>query len=156
MKKNSVFLKLSLFQCMLCWCFLFLGLTSIQAAPETIFNVKTFGAKGDSNTLDTQAINNTIEAAAKAGGGTVYFPAGTYLSFSIRLKSHISLYLDQGATILAATPSDKIGYDAPEKADNEIYQDFGHSHWQNSLIWGEHLEDISILGARNHSWQRII
>ena len=146
MKKKIGFLKSFLFQYRLCLCFLFLGLNTIQAAPDTVFNVKTFGAKGDSTTLDTQAINNTIEAAVKAGGGTVYFPAGTYLSFSIRLKSHISLYLDQGATILAATPSDKIGYDAPEKADNEIYQDFGHSHWQNSLIWGENLEDISILG----------
>lgn len=146
MKKTIHLFPMSIFQYVFCWCFFFTGLNSIQAAPETVFNVKTYGAKGDSNTLDTQAINNTIEAAAKAGGGTVYFPAGTYLSYSIRLKSHIALYLDQGATILAATPSDKIGYDAPEKADNDIFQDFGHSHWHNSLIWGENLEDISILG----------
>ncbi|MGQ7946050.1 rhamnogalacturonidase [Flavobacterium sp. WC2509] len=114
--------------------------------PETIFNVKTFGATGDSKTLDTEAINKTIIAAVKAGGGTVYFPAGTYLSYSIRLQSHISLYLDQGATILAASPSGDIGYDSPEPASNDSFQDFGHSHWHNSLIWGENLEDISILG----------
>ncbi|WP_236353556.1 rhamnogalacturonidase [Flavobacterium seoulense] len=121
-------------------------MSTIQAAQETVFNVRNFGAKGDSKTLDTQAINKTIEAAAKAGGGTVYFPAGTYLSFSIRLKSHISLYLDQGATIEAATLSGDLGYDAPETAINDTFQDFGHSHWHNSLIWGENLEDISILG----------
>jgi polygalacturonase len=85
-------------------------------------------------------------AAAKAGGGTVYFPAGTYRSYSIRLLSHISLYLDQGATLLAAAPVGETGYDAPEPAANDQYQDFGHSHWHNSLIWGENLVDVSILG----------
>lgn len=124
----------------------FIGLNSIQAVPETIFNVKTYGAKGDGITLDTSAINNTITAAVKAGGGTVFFPAGTYLSYSIRLESHIALYLDQGAVILAAAPSGQTGYDAPEPAANDTFQDFGHSHWHNSLIWGENLEDISILG----------
>lgn len=124
----------------------FTVLGTVSAVPQTAFNVKDYGAKGDGNTLDTNAINNTITAAAEAGGGTVYFPAGTYLSYSIRLKSHITIYLDQGATILAATPSGEFGYDAPEPAINDTYQDFGHSHWQNSLIWGENLEDISILG----------
>lgn len=129
-----------------CWCFLLLFLNSLQAAPDTVFNVKVFGAKGDSITLDTDAINATIKAAVKAGGGTIYFPAGTYLSYSIRLQSHISIYLDHGATVLAATPSEKVGYDTPEPAANDTFQDFGHSHWHNSLIWGENLEDISILG----------
>lgn len=126
--------------------FFFTAHCGIQAAPETVFNVKTYGAKGDGITLDTNAINNTITAAVKAGGGTVYFPAGTYLSYSIRLQSHIALYLDQGAVILAASPSNEAGYDAPEPALNDTFQDFGHSHWHNSLIWGENLEDISILG----------
>lgn len=129
-----------------CFFFFFITYATIQAAPGTVFNVKEFGAKGDSITIDTQAINNTIMAAAKAGGGTVYFPAGTYLSYSIRLQSHISLYLEQGAIILAASPSGELGYDPPEAAINDTFQDFGHSHWHNSLIWGENLEDISILG----------
>lgn len=61
------------------------------------FNVKQFGAKGDSATIETDAINKAIDAAVTAGGGTVYFPAGNYLSFSIHLKSNITLYLDNGA-----------------------------------------------------------
>lgn len=112
-----------------------------------VFNVRAFGAKGDGKTLDTTAINRTIETAAAAGGGTVHFPAGTYRSFSIHLKSNISLYLDHGATILAADPKDGDGkYDLPEPNEWDQYQDFGHSHWHNSLIWGENLHDISILG----------
>src|SRR5713226_3566230 len=111
------------------------------------FDVTAFGAKGDGKSLDTPAINKAIDAAAAAGGGTVYLSAGTYRCFSIRLKSNVALYLDQGATILAADPSDKDGkYDPPEPNQWDQYQDFGHSHWHNSLIWGENLENISILG----------
>ncbi|WP_207427015.1 glycoside hydrolase family 28 protein [Pedobacter sp. SYSU D00535] len=125
----------------------FVLVTASQALFAAVnFNVKDFGAKGNGETLDTEAINKAIEAAAKQGGGTVYFPAGTYLSYSIRLKSNISLYIDQGATILAATPTGDVGYDAPETGAGNKFQDFGHSHWHNSLIWGENLENISILG----------
>ena len=111
------------------------------------FNVRHFGAKGDSATLDTEAINKAVEAAAAAGGGTVYFPAGNYLSFSIRLKSNITLFLDNGAYLIGANPEEgKAGYDAPEPNAFDKFQDFGHSHWHNSLIWGENLENIAITG----------
>jgi polygalacturonase len=115
------------------------------------FDVQRFGAKGDGKTLDTLAINNAISAAATAGGGTVFFPAGTYLSYSIHLKSFVSLYLGPGAAILAApTPLEGTtsgGYDAAEpQGEWEPYQDYGHNHWHNSLIWGEDIHDVSILG----------
>ena len=110
-------------------------------------NVKAFGATGDGKTLDTTAINKAIEQAAAGGGGTVRFPAGNYLSFSIRLKSNIALFLDHGATIVAADPKEDDGkYDPPEPNQWDKYQDFGHSHWHNSLIWGENLTNVSILG----------
>ena len=66
------------------------------------FDVKTLGAIGDGKTLDTEPINRAIDAASTAGGGTVVFPAGTYATYSIRLKSNVTLYLGPGATILAA------------------------------------------------------
>jgi polygalacturonase len=115
------------------------------------FNVRSFGATGDGKTLDSPAINRAIEAASVAGGGTVYFPAGTYASFSIRLKSHITLYLDQGAVILAeTTPHEGLatgGYDPAEPQGAwEPYQDYGHNHWHNSLIWGEDIHNIAIEG----------
>lgn len=128
--------------------FLILAVLAIDASANQ-YKVTDFGAKGDGKTIDSDAINKAIEAAAQAGGGTVYFPAGVYASYSIRLKSHISLYLEQGATILAAEPQGDIGYDAPEPnkwGDSLHYQDFGHSHWHNSLIWGEDMVNISILG----------
>jgi polygalacturonase len=122
------------------------------ATPRTFlldrnaYDVKAFGANGDGKTLDTPAINKAIDAAAAAGGGTVLFPAGNYLSVSIHLKSNIALYLDQGATIVAANPSNDAKYDSPEPNEWDKYQDFGHSHWHNSLIWGENLTNVSILG----------
>jgi polygalacturonase len=120
----------------------------VKGAPQTSpYNVKNYGAKGDGTAIDTKAINKAIDAAAAAGGGTVYFPAGNYLTGSIHLKNSISLYIDQGATIIAAPPTPEAGYDDPEtpSTDNP-YQDYGHRHWHNSLIWGENLHDISILG----------
>jgi len=121
---------------------------SQKSAPfASAFDVRKFGAKGDGKALDSPAINKAIDAAAAAGGGTVVFPAGTYRSFSIRLKSNVALYLDQGSTILAAHPNDGDGkYDLPEPNPADQYQDFGHSHWHNSLIWGENLQNVSILG----------
>jgi polygalacturonase len=119
------------------------------SAGQHSFNVKDYGAKGDAKTPDNTSINKAIDAAAAAGGGTVYFSAGTYASYSIHLKSNICLYLDQGATILAAAPVNaNDGYDKPEPNEwgDKKYQDFGHSHWHNSLIWGENLENISIMG----------
>jgi polygalacturonase len=121
---------------------------SQKRAPFTgTFDVRKFGAKGNGKALDSPAINKAIDAAATAGGGTVLVTAGTYRSFSIRLKSNVALYLDQGATILAADPRDGDGkYDDPEPNPSDQYQDFGHTHWHNSLIWGENLQNISILG----------
>ena len=119
------------------------------ATRQSVYDVRAFGAAGDGKTLDTTAINKAIEAAAAAGGGTVLFPAGTYRCFSIRLKSNIVLSLGPGSAILAADSRperDGGGYDPPEPNAWDKYQDFGHSHWHNSLIWGEEIHDISILG----------
>jgi len=126
----------------LCW---YAGFSQ-TALQKGWFNIKDFGAKGDGKFVDSKAINDAINTATLAGGGTVYFPAGTYLSYSVRLKSHISLYLDQGSTLLAAEPGAEGAYDSVEPGANNKFQDFGHSHWHNSLIWGENLENISILG----------
>jgi len=87
--------------------------TAAAALSPIQFDVRAFGATGDGKTVDSPAINKAIEAAAAAGGGTVVFPAGTYVSFSIRLKSHVNLYLSQGSTIIAADspkPGETTGY----------------------------------------------
>jgi polygalacturonase len=115
-----------------------------EAAPKP-YNVRDFGAAGDGKQLDSPAIDKAIEACAKAGGGTVLVPAGTYLSGSIHLKSNINLLIDAGATILGA-PQKMGAYDPTEPYTLGGYQDGGHCFFQNSLIWGENLTHVSITG----------
>lgn len=125
------------------------GMNWMGSSVRGTYNVRDFGAKGDGKTIDSPAINKAIEYADKRGGGTIYFPPGTYLSYSIRLKSNITLDIEQNATILAAESSavetfDR--YDAPEPNEHNKYQDYGHSHWHNSLIWGEKIHNVAIVG----------
>jgi len=117
------------------------------SASQLFYNVVDYGAKGDGLTNNTLAINAAIEAAAKNGGGTVFFPAGEYLSFTIHLKSKITLHLDNGAVLIGDQEKDGVGYDLPEEdAWYKKFQDFGHSYWRNSLIYGDSLRDIAITG----------
>ncbi len=126
------------------------------SSRTALFSVRHYGAAGDGKTLDTPAVNRAIEAAAAAGGGVVVFPAGIYLCFSIHLKSHVHLHLEEGSTILAADsplPGQTTGYnggvyDAAEpNPEAGHYEDYGHRHWHNSLIWGESIHDFSITGT---------
>ncbi|MFL5738783.1 MAG: glycoside hydrolase family 28 protein [Flavisolibacter sp.] len=126
-------------------CVLNISLITEARAQKVFFNVKELGAKGDGVTSDTKSINKAIEDAAAAGGGTIYFPAGNYLSGSIHLKSNICLFIEQGATLVASPDSNE--FDKPEPSANDTYQDYGHSHWHNSFIWGEKLHDVSIIGT---------
>lgn len=119
---------------------------------DRVFDPRAYGAEGDGRRLDTAAVNRAIAAAAEAGGGTVLFGPGTYLCHSLRLQSRLRLFLDRGAVLCAAdppaTPDAGPGYDLPEEsaAARFPYQDFGHSHWRNSLLSGIGLEDVTIEG----------
>ena len=108
-------------------------------------DVRSFGAKGDGRHIDSPAINAAITQVARDGGGVVVLTEGTYLCYSIHLQSNITLRLERGAVIKAAPVTDGDGYDEAEPNDNE-YQDYGHSHWHNSLMWGENLHDVTIEG----------
>jgi polygalacturonase len=112
---------------------------------KSYFNVRNYGAAGDGKNLDSPAIDKAIQAAADAGGGTVYLPSGTYLSGTIHLLSNIHLLIDIGATIKAA-PQNMNAYDEPEHWEGVAYQDGGHTYFRNSLIYGEGLTNVSITG----------
>jgi polygalacturonase len=136
--------------CLAALCLLLAPAVFAQTSPPAFYNVRAYGATGDGQTLDSPAINQAIEAAAAAGGGTVILPAGTYLSGSIRLKSNIHLLIDTGATLLGA-PQNMDAYDPAETYQqplpNVAFQDGGHTYFHNSLIWGENLTNVSITGS---------
>jgi polygalacturonase len=122
---------------------------------KILFDVRGYGAAGDGKTVDTPAINRAIEVVAAAGGGTLVFPAGTYVCFTIRLKSGVDLWLSNGCVIEAAgspMPGETTGYRGgtydpagPAQAW-EAYQDYGHNHWKNSLFYAEDQHDFAIYG----------
>jgi polygalacturonase len=66
-------------------------------------NVRDLGATGDGRTFDTAAIQKALDDCAKAGGGTVRFPAGTYYSKPLTVRTKTTIQLDEGATLLAST-----------------------------------------------------
>jgi polygalacturonase len=82
-----------------------IGLSHAAEAGKS-FNVRDYGATGNGVTLDTIALNQAIEACAKAGGGQVRIPPGRYLSGTIQLCSHLTLFLAAGATIVGTTNLD--------------------------------------------------
>ncbi|MFH0991097.1 MAG: glycosyl hydrolase family 28-related protein [bacterium] len=142
MIKNFFVIIISL---ILIWVPSFSQITASIHGRQSVYNVKEYGAVGNGKILDSPAINRTIEASVQGGGGTVFFPAGTYLSGSIHLKSNAHLYLDAGAIILGA-PQEMNAYDPPEPFEGKAYQDGGHTYFHNSLLWGEDLSHVTISG----------
>ncbi len=103
------------------------------------FNVINFGARGDGERLDSPAIQSAIDACSQAGGGTVYVPAGNYVIGSIFLRSHITLHLDAGATLLGSEkPADyPVMRGRWEGVEQETHA---------PLIAGSHLTNIAMVG----------
>ncbi len=120
-----------------------LSLLSHQVAVGSIgkeYNILDFGAKPDGKTLCTQAIQNAIDQCVENGGGTVYFPAGTWLTGTIYLESHITLWLDSGCLLLGS--KEKKDYGRPRKLPGTESETF--SYW--AIIAGKNLENIAIRG----------
>ena len=82
-------------------CTLVLFCLALSVSAQKIFSVDKYGAKPDGMTMDTVAIQNAIDDAAKHGG-TVMCPEGTYLTGSIFVKSGVTLRIDKSVTLLGS------------------------------------------------------
>jgi len=123
-----------------------ISVLALTGCSTGVYNVTDYGATGNGSTSDTAAINDAIAAADAAGGGTVYFPTGTFKSGSIIMKDNITLDISAKATLLATDAAEYSIVDKNPYEDHGGYQDWGHSHWESSLIWGIGLNNIAIKG----------
>lgn len=114
-----------------------------MAQAPACFNVRDYGAAGDGVSPDTDAIRRAVDACAASGGGTVYFPAGTYLTGTIHLKSNIALWVDPGARILGSRRLED--YRWPE----------GERDWYAALILGQDVENVALLGGGTIDGNRV-
>jgi polygalacturonase len=108
-------------------------------------NVLDHGAKGDGKTKDTKAIQAAIDACSHQGRGTVYFPAGNFLSGSLHLASGVRLHLDHGATLVAS--KDLADFDPYESLSFKNAADAETTFFHRALIWAEGAERIAITGT---------
>ncbi len=118
----------------------FIFVSQSVGSLSSIYDVTDYGAVGDGVTLNTKAIQEVIDVCAEKGGGTIYFPTGTFLSGTIYLKDNIRLYLEPGAILLGSTnvedyPLNKTRF--PSGSDRYVAR---------ALIWGEDLHNLTITG----------
>jgi len=78
-------------------------LQSALAVMATDYIVADFGAKADGVTLNTNCIQKAIDFVSEHGGGQLIFQSGKYVTGSIYLKSGVTLFLEDGATLLGST-----------------------------------------------------
>ena len=96
----------------------------VVPSVEGMKNVLDFGAKPDGTTLNTQAIQRAIDDVFRSGGGTVYLPAGRFLSGRIDLKSRVGLYFGEGSVLLGSTSIDD--YHSADLRSSEKHLIYAH------------------------------
>ena len=122
----------------------FLSAITLLAVSLTAFaervDMKQAGAKTDGKTINTTLINQTIDRLEKGGGGTLFFPAGKYLTGPIRMKSNITLELEAGATLLFSTNFDDYMPFVEVRHEGVMMKSF------SPLIYATDAENITIKG----------
>jgi len=112
------------------------------ASTSHTFDIRDFRSETDDSHLDTAAINRAVEACAAAGGGQVLIPPGRWVSGTIQLKSHVTLFLSAGATLVGTTNLSL--YARPSVPS--FMPEAGWGNWHRGLLVGDGLEDVTICG----------
>lgn len=108
-----------------------------------VFNISDYGAVPDGKTLNTKAIQETIDACHASGGGKVVVPAGTFKTGTVWLRSGVELHLEMNATLLASDNMDDYNdLDAYEQNYSVPYEYWVGKH----LIIAHEVENVAITG----------
>ena len=118
--------------------FVLAGANAWSAGP--FFNIVDYGARTDGSARATEAIRSAIQAAKAAGGGTVYIPAGKYVSGPIELVSNLVLHIEAGATL--RFPAERLPFTQGRQQGIECITPV-------PLIGGRNLENVTITGANS-------
>ena len=131
------------------------GMEAEALVPQhNVYDIRKFGAKGDGKTLNTQAINTTIEKCSDQGGGVVLIPKGVFITGTIHLKDNVRLYLDADAVLRASTDLNVYESYIPTK-DISRFDSGGNTQnannsrdarWNRALILGVGLKNFAIEG----------
>ncbi len=124
------------------------------ASVQPFFNVLDYGAKRYGSASSTEAFRSAIQACAKAGGGTVFVPAGHYTSGAIQLVSNLTLHIDSGAFIRFAANREEYPLVQSRFEGTELRA-------PAAMIGGHNLENVTITGrgtisADNAEWRRLV
>ena len=116
---------------------MFLAWMAVAVSAQNIYDILTFGAKGDGVTDDAVAIQKAIDRCSAEGGGVVLLPRNhVFLSGPVELKSNVELHLEATAT-LKANPNESI----------YKLSAFGENRGEGMLwLWAKDAENISITG----------
>jgi hypothetical protein len=117
---------------------------SVPVRAATL-DVRDFGAVGNGRTKDTRAMQRAIDATQALGGGIVQLSAGTWVSGTLHLRSHVTIDLAPGAVLLAS-PDDE-DFAPHESLPFETGSDVETIDFAHALLAGRDLERIAIRGA---------
>lgn len=129
----------------------FTGARGWAAVP--VYNILDYGARNDGSASATEAIRSAIQAAKTAGGGTVFVPAGKYITGPIQLASNLTLNIDSGATM-----EFQASYPLPLWKGRSEGTD---ALTQIPLISGANLENVAITGrgtiiTHQAEWRKLL
>jgi hypothetical protein len=107
-----------------------------------VYNIRSYGAKGDKTTVDTTALQSAIDACTADGGGTVLVPAGTFTIGTVELKSNVTLHISAGGTLLGS--GDGKQYHAVDAIPLHGDTTLNDGNW--ALLFAVHAKNVTIEG----------
>ena len=124
--------------------------SALQVQAEWL-NVQQRGAQTDGKTLVTDVIQKAIDEASSAGGGTVYFPAGTYLTGALHMRSNTTLHLDAGAVLKFSDNPDHYLPFVQLRWEGTVMNSFSpliHAHEVDNIT----IEGRGLLDGQGQNW----